>query len=52
MESRGQEIIEYLMLNGDSETGSTNINYDGSAVSGLVDAKGAVPSTRLWIWLP
>ena len=43
MESRANEIIEYLMLNGDTETGSTNINYDGSAVSGLVDAKGRGP---------
>jgi len=43
MESRGQEIIEYLMINGDTEMGTTNINYDGSAVSGLVDAKGRGP---------
>lgn len=43
MESRANEIIEYLMINGDTETGSTNINYDGSAVSGLVDAKGRGP---------
>ena len=40
METRGQEIIEYLMLNGDTEASTTNINYDGSAVSGLADAKG------------
>lgn len=43
MDKRGQEIIEYLILNGDTETGSTNINYDGSAVSALVDAKGRGP---------
>lgn len=43
MELRGQEVIEYLMINGDTETGSTNINYDGSAVSALVDAKGRGP---------
>jgi hypothetical protein len=43
MEQRGQEIIEYLMINGDTETGTTNINYDGSAVSALVDAKGRGP---------
>ncbi len=43
LEMRGQEIIEYLMINGDTETGSTNINYDGSAVSALVDAKGRGP---------
>lgn len=43
LEVRGQEVIEYLMINGDTETGSTNINYDGSAVSALVDAKGRGP---------
>lgn len=43
MELRGQEVIEYLMINGDTETGSTNINYDGSSVSALVDAKGRGP---------
>jgi len=43
LEVRGQEVIEYLMINGDTETGSTNINYDGSAVSTLVDAKGRGP---------
>ena len=43
MELRGQEVIEYLMINGDTETGSTNINYDGSNVSALVDAKGRGP---------
>lgn len=40
MDSRGQEVIEYVMINGDTETSTTNINYDGSAVSALADAKG------------
>ena len=43
MDKRGQEIIEYVMINGDTETNTTNINYDGSAVSALVDAKGRGP---------
>ncbi len=43
MDKRGQEIIEYIMINGDTETSTTNINYDGSAVSALVDAKGRGP---------
>jgi len=43
MENRCNEVIEYLMINGDTETSTTNINYDGSAVSGLVDAKGRGP---------
>ena len=33
------------MINGDTETSTTNINYDGSAVSALVDAKGRGPVT-------
>lgn len=43
MDARGQEIIEYVMINGDTSTSTANINYDGAAVSGLVDAKGRGP---------
>ena len=43
LETRGQEIIEYLMINGDGETGDTNINYNGAAVTGMFDSKGRGP---------